>query len=258
MGTSSPLVMSSAALHQNQPTPGQHPSQLQPTFYKIPGTNQIISLACESFIFLELFFVYMLSCPFVSSNTVESICDTEAQNPSLVVFDIFIQPYSTLRLLQNTFYRIKYLVSNGSYAHLMRTIKKLKKSNKKFKICHVIIILRNHYLIILKLFQVIKGLLLFQIKQTTTLPRQNSRTPAELRNCKLENTSLLFGPLAQYLGSDKRWVLSPCVTFVHIAQFSDWCNLLVSVLSRSWISKFIVNLHLCHLGRHAHDTLYPV
>jgi len=36
----------------------------------------------------------------------------------------------------------------------------------------------------------------------------NSRTPAELKNCKLENPFLIFGPLAQYLGSDKRWVLS--------------------------------------------------
>jgi len=42
----------------------------------------------------------------------------------------------------------------------------------------------------------------------------NSRTPAELKNCKLENTSLLFGPLAQYLGSDKRRVLSPWVTYM--------------------------------------------
>jgi len=42
----------------------------------------------------------------------------------------------------------------------------------------------------------------------------NSRTPAELKNCKLENLCPLFRPLAQYLGSDKRLVLSPCVTYV--------------------------------------------
>src|SRR6218665_1584174 len=61
---------------------------------------------------------------------------------------------------------------------------------------------------------------LFYIKQTkqhqnrfTTLQLvANSRTPAELKNCRLENPSLLFGPLAQYLGSDMRWVLSPCIT----------------------------------------------
>jgi len=41
----------------------------------------------------------------------------------------------------------------------------------------------------------------------------NSRTPGELKNCKLENLSLLFGPLAQYIGSDKRRVLSPCVKY---------------------------------------------
>src|SRR6218665_4110570 len=38
------------------------------------------------------------------------------------------------------------------------------------------------------------------------------RTPAELKNCKLGTPSLLFGPLVQDLGSDKRRVLSPgCV-----------------------------------------------
>jgi len=36
----------------------------------------------------------------------------------------------------------------------------------------------------------------------------NSQTPAELKNCIFENPSLLFGPLVQYLASDKRWVLS--------------------------------------------------
>jgi len=35
------------------------------------------------------------------------ICDTGGQNPSLVVFGFFTQSYSTLHLLQNTFYRIK-------------------------------------------------------------------------------------------------------------------------------------------------------
>jgi len=33
--------------------------------------------------------------------------DTGAQNPSYFVFGFFIQSYSTLHLLQNTFYRIK-------------------------------------------------------------------------------------------------------------------------------------------------------
>jgi len=36
-----------------------------------------------------------------------NICDTGAQNPSFVVFDFFIESYSTLHLLQNTFYSIK-------------------------------------------------------------------------------------------------------------------------------------------------------
>jgi len=41
----------------------------------------------------------------------------------------------------------------------------------------------------------------------------NLRTPAELKNWKLENPSLLLGPLAQYLGNDRQQVLSPCVTY---------------------------------------------
>ena len=42
----------------------------------------------------------------------------------------------------------------------------------------------------------------------------NSRTPVELKNPKLENPSVLFGPLAQYQGSDKPRVLSPRVTYM--------------------------------------------
>jgi len=36
---------------------------------------------------------------------------------------------------------------------------------KQFKVFHVIIILRNHYFIILKLIRAIKGFILYQIKQ---------------------------------------------------------------------------------------------
>jgi len=37
----------------------------------------------------------------------------------------------------------------------------------------------------------------------------NSQTPAELKNCKLENPFPLFRALAQYLGSDKRRIWAP-------------------------------------------------
>jgi len=56
----------------------------------------------------------------------------------------------------------------------------------------------------------------------------NSRTPGELKNCKLENPSLLFGPL----GSDKRRVLRPsvknilllcsCVMMLQLVPWFDW------------------------------------
>ena len=45
--------------------------------------------------------------------------------------------------------------------------RKRNKLNKKFKIFRVIIIVRNHYFIILKLFRVIKGFILYHIKQTS-------------------------------------------------------------------------------------------
>src|SRR6218665_1547564 len=44
----------------------------------------------------------------------------------------------------------------------------------------------------------------------------NSWIPTELKKCTLENPSLLVGPLAQYLRSHKRWVLSHWVTCVQI------------------------------------------
>jgi len=47
----------------------------------------------------------------------------------------------------------------------------------------------------------------------------NSRIPADLKNLKLENPSLLFGPPAQYLGGDKRLVLSPCITIIWTIYF---------------------------------------
>src|SRR6218665_1379436 len=85
-----------------------------------------------------------------------------------------------------------------------------------FKIFCVVMILSNHYPIILKLFGPIKGSIMYQIKQTALRSgynfqlMTNLQIPAELKNCKLEYHSLLFGPLAQYLGSDKRRVLIPC------------------------------------------------
>ena len=112
----------------------------------------------------------------------------------------------------------KYVVSN-CYTRWIRTIKKVKKSIKKCMIFHVIIILRDHYFIIMKLFRTIKFFILNQIglKQTALKSGYNftnSRTPAEFKKCKLENPSLVFWPLAQYLGNGKRRVLSPWDTYM--------------------------------------------
>jgi len=68
--------------------------------------------------------------------------------------------------LKILFTESEYLASNWSYTRLIRTFKKVKKSIKKFMIFRVIIILRNHYFIFLKLFRTIKFFILNQIKQT--------------------------------------------------------------------------------------------
>ena len=87
-------------------------------------------------------------------------------------------------------------------------------------IFRVIIIPGKDHFIILKLFRTIGFFILNQIKQTALNLSYNfttyaySRTPPELKNCDHKNPSLLFGPLTQYLGSDKRRALSPCVTNV--------------------------------------------
>jgi len=52
----------------------------------------------------------------------------------------------------------------------------VKKLNKKFKIIRVNIIVRNHYFIILKLSQVIKDFILYQIKQTASKSGYNVTT----------------------------------------------------------------------------------
>src|SRR6218665_3850552 len=59
----------------------------------------------------------------------------------------------------------------------------------------------------------------------------NSRTPAELKNCKLENPSPLFWPLAQYLGRDKRRALSTCATLFCPIQFQEPITHKVSIHS---------------------------
>ena len=55
----------------------------------------------------------------------------------------------------------------------------------------------------------------------------NSRTPAEMKNCKLQNPSLLFGPLA-HLGSDGFWALTShmymYIQIIHVYKYSIWLS----------------------------------
>ena len=75
-------------------------------------------------------------------------CDTGAQNPSLVVFGgFFFSHILHCICFKMHFTESKYLVSNWSYTCLIRTIKKVKNLNKKFKIFLVIIIICCHYFI---------------------------------------------------------------------------------------------------------------
>jgi len=58
----------------------------------------------------------------------------------------------------------------------------VKKSNKKFNIFRVIIILLNHYFIILKLFLIINGFILYQIKQTALKSDYNFTTYGKFKD----------------------------------------------------------------------------
>jgi len=79
----------------------------------------------------------------------------------------------------------KYLVSNWSYTRLIRRIKKVKKSIKRFMIFRVFIILWNHCFIILKLFWTIKLFILNQIKQTTLKSGYNFTTSWQIHGHQL-------------------------------------------------------------------------
>jgi len=160
-----------------------------------------------------------LPCFYITYIWYYHICDTVARNPSLVFFGFFILSYITLHLLQIPFTESKYVVSNWSYTRLIRIIKKVKRLNKKFKFFLVIIILRNHYFVILKLFQAIKGFILHQKKQMALKSAYNFNSCGNFMDTRwveelqAQNPSSLFGSLAQYLGSDKQRVLRPCITY---------------------------------------------
>jgi len=171
------------------------------------------------------------------------ICDTGARNPSLVGFAFLLNHILHCICFKVLVTESKYLVSNWSYTRLVRAIKKVKQSNKKFNIFRVIVILSNNYFIIMKIFLAIKGFLLYQIKQTALKSDYNFTSDSEFTNTswieelQTRNLSLLFRPLAQYLGSDRRRVLSPCVTyisgpFIYILCYyvSNWFDVMNKVL----------------------------
>ena len=139
-----------------------------------------------------------------------NICDTGTQKPSFLA--ILFNRILRCICFKILFTEWKYLAYNWSYIRLIRTIKKVKKSIKEFMIFRVIVIYSDHYFIIMKLFLAIKFFTLNQIKQ---MALKSGCNLSEFKNYKLVNPSLLFGPLAQYLGSDRRRVLSPCVTYLN-------------------------------------------
>jgi len=139
-----------------------------------------------------------------------NICDTGTQKPSFLA--ILFNRILRCICFKIIFTEWKYLAYNWSYIRLIRTIKKVKKSIKEFIIFRVIVIYSDHYFIIMKLFLAIKFFTLNQIKQ---MALKSGCNLSEFKNYKLVNPSLLFGPLAQYLGSDRRRVLSPCVTYLN-------------------------------------------
>ena len=153
----------------------------------------------------------------------------------------------------------KYILQNQNILFLTEVINThLIRTVKKFKTFRVIMILRNHYFIILKLFQAIKFCILNQIRQTALKSSYNFTTYGKFMDTMIwchhliwrianSKTPLVFGPLAQYLGSDKRWVLSRCVTCVFwISEKKcpiNFCNIFKQMFSGYlkryvfWISK---------------------
>ena len=118
----------------------------------------------------------------------------------------------------------KYILRNQNILFLTEVIlvwlEELKNCKNRFKslIFCVIMMLGNHYPIILKLFGTIKGFIMYQIKQTALKSGYNFSAydkfayASWIEELKTRNPSHLFGPLAQYLGSDKWRVLNPCIT----------------------------------------------
>ena len=98
-------------------------------------------------------------------------------------------------------------------------------------------ILCNHHFILLKLFWTIKCFILYQINQTALKSGCNFTTYSKFTdNCWIEELQtqrpfLLVGPLAQFLGSNKRRVLSPCITVKEYYIFT-WIN---ATLQIGWV-----------------------
>jgi len=96
----------------------------------------------------------------------------------------------------------------------------VKKSNKKFKVFRVIIIVHSHYFIILKLFRVVKGFILYQIKQTTLKSDYNFTSYGKFTDTsrieELQTQSPIFPIWVSSSISKKRHlrVLNSCVTNV--------------------------------------------
>ena len=97
----------------------------------------------------------------------------------------------------------------------------VRKLNKKLEDIRVIKAIGSHELIILKFFWGIESYILYQINQAASkLDYYFANYDKFTDNCwyeryKIENQYCLFRHLAQYLGSDKWWILSPSVT--------NWC-----------------------------------
>ena len=75
----------------------------------------------------------------------------------------------------------------------------------------------------------------------------NLRTWAEFKNCKLENPSLLFGPLAQYLEGDKRRALSLCPIWIILLHHMDLQQRRIPIRHILASIQFAINLAIAEL-----------
>ena len=109
----------------------------------------------------------------------------------------------------------------------------VRKFNKKFESIRVIVIkaLGSHEWVDYSAILLgNKGLYSVSNKPKASKSGPTLQHMTDLKNCRIENPSCLLRPLAQYLGSDKRWVLSPDIIILYLILYISLMILIVCLM----------------------------